>query len=302
MNWWEEDDDVEVAPPRVLVPHTGEEKLYGERYPRIHARPVVAAPPELSRRKRRRWERNERARLRAEEREQRNAAVGSWRADRPEPARAGLGVVLVLIAVLFAAFVVWHARSTSPAIPAAAPAPVATAPATRADPTIAAPSTSSLGQHQGGDVAAPDLVPNYLPGPAGGTAYRFLLAYDSYNPVDPAGQRTWADSWAPYAAPTLTSSAATLGAVVWQQATRDRVDVIAQTVSGCAVVADSTQEITWECDVVRALFPIGGDASSPYRTETAHLRVVVGGKDTATPLVTTVALLSVDPAVAGHPG
>lgn len=268
---WEDEELTTIAPYRYERTARTEEDEGELRWSRISAKEFTP-PPGLSRRQRRRWLKDTRKDAVARQKATNLRRVAGARGQVGE----GLGIPLLVVAVIVAAFVFWprghHAPASSPAGSPAASSPAAV----DASPTRAPAAPSGPIGH-GTDAGAPPAAPAELSGPPGDVAYRFLLAFNAYDPGYPDPVSTWSSSWAQYATGDVAGQAHDLAAVLWGDITNRRLSVTADSVGNCATIAASDRESTWECDVVQDLFPIGGDASTAYTQRPARYRVTVTG-------------------------
>lgn len=242
-------------------------------------------PPGLSRRQRRRYRKTAAREARLDQRLHNRRVAFLARGQAGD----GLGLPLLIVAIVVAGFVFWPRHSTpAPAHPPVPPpATATTTPPTSGLPAPSGPIGFGSDTIDGGtETSALNATP------AGQVAYQFLHAFDTYDPAYPTPIATWSASWGRYATPELIGQAAQLAPVLWGTLAQQHQSITAGAVTQCSPPADTGTDVTWECDVLNTLFPIGGDAATPYSQQRWTWRIVVTDSSTATPRVDTIALLS----------
>lgn len=285
MSDWDDEELTTIAPYRfersALDAEEEDDRLHWSRASRKDYTP----PPGLSRRQRRKYRKAQVREAREEQRDHNRRVASRARGQVGD----GFGWPLLAVAIVVALLVFhpWHRPAGSPAPSSTPPAPADTVPTPSHTPGPT--PTGPIGY--GADTVDGTNAPAELTGAAGSVAYRFLLAFDTYDPAYPAPISTWSASWGRFATPQLTAQASQLAPVLWGTLAQSGQSSTGGAVTGCTPAADTGTQVTWECDVTNNLFPVGGDAASPYSQQRFTYRVVVAGSDTADPRVDTVALL-----------
>lgn len=264
------EEEPQGAAPYVWRPAAREEQPAGPApYPRpVRIRKPADAPADLSGRKARKWKRQQVRGARREHREELAAAVQSWRVREDQV--GALGVAVLLVAVVIAALVwLWPSSDAdpSPAAASSSSAPAVGLPAAPTGPVTVEPGDDDADGHDHEE----SPPPAELAGELGEVAHRFLLAYNTYNPAFPDPGPTWVATWEDYATGELVADAPAAADRLWLFTVTDVVSPIAVEVRACTQPAPAT----WECDVARNLWPIGGSESDPYSTDVARWRVTV---------------------------
>jgi hypothetical protein len=122
-------------------------------------------------------------------------------------------------------------------------------------------------------------------------AFPFLLAYNTYSPANPDPTTAWIDTWSSWATDEVRNAARNGASRLWDQTVRQQVTVVAPVVLDGTVTAGSDQS-TFEVEVQRQLFPIGGGPETPTTPEVVRWRIVVTGTGTPTPLVANATALT----------
>lgn len=288
-----DDEDLTTAAPYRYQPER--QPVRDDDEPIPYPRPQrLRPPPELSRRQRRGWQREQRQLQRDREQQ----AIAGWRAQTARNA-SGLGLPVLLVALVIAGYAFWPRPDEEPRSAAAPPATSsaetstpATSSRSSAPSSTAAPSSSTVppGELDGGDADTPPAPPAELSGPDGVLAYDLLLNWNSYSPAYPDPVSNWIGGWAGMATDDVIDRARTDAARLWDWTAREVVSIAPQRVENCTVVAeipgDDTR--TWECDVVRTWFPIGSAADAQTYDQIARFRVTVTGGETGDPVATSI--------------
>lgn len=262
--WADDHDDVDYAPPR--VPRPGPQELYSVRYPRRQA-PRPAPPADLKGRARRRAERDTRRAERAE----RNRTAADWRRTRPAGQTAGLGVVLLIVAVGLAAFILWPRGQADTS--SSGSRGVDTAPTRSSAPTSTA--------------AAP--VPGFAGTPAE-LLPQFLTAYSAYSPTDTDAAETWVGRWSALATADVADAGRRTADRLWQFTVQQEVWTSISNLNAPELISTLGEQQVWQVDGELALHPLDGAADPAPANRPVRYRVTIGQASSA-PVVTAVAVL-----------
>lgn len=285
MSDWDDEELTTIAPFAYHRAERVEDDDNGLHWSRISGKDFTP-PPGLKRRARRRWVRDARRSATAEQRDHNRSVAARLRGQVGD----GLGVPLLIVAIIVAAYAFWPRQHHAPAAPPSSPASTPSAGVDTSPTSAAADPSGPIGT--GTDDTPPTSAPAALSSPAGLVAYRFLLSFDTYNPANPDPVGTWESSWEQYASTDLAGQAQQLAGPLWADLATRRLSATAGDVTACTVERDTGSDVTWSCDVAVDLFPIGGSPATPYTQQTRTYRVEEAGTDTTDARVTTVALLT----------
>ena len=229
-------------------------ELSDDRYPTL---PAARPPKELGHREARTWRR--------QQRQARASTLAAWR-NRAPGSTDGLGVVLLVVAVILCAIV--FLRPDSQPATASTPSAPSAASGSTSDATPASPADTPSTP-----LAAPDPA---LPPPfdvAGGTtAQTFLTGYLTYNPGQEDPAAAWIDSWSTLATGEVERTATTAVARLWDFAVQQQLQVSPGPITGTATVG--SRQVIFDVQAGRLLTPLDG---SPATVDTVGLRITVVG-------------------------
>ena len=261
---------------RPFVMRRTERDLTADHYPQL---PPAQPPAGLSRKERKAW--------RQDTRRGRSAALTRWR-NRPEGSTDGLGVIVLVAAVLIAGFVflgpgrddageaegprvqssTGTGQSTGRAASSVGPAPRSTT-ARAAGPTsvTAAATAAALAPADPARPAPFDVA-------GGSTAADFLTAYLTFDPTaaDPVGE--WVGSWSSLSSSEVASTGRDNAARLWDFTIQRQVRVTPGTITGTATAG--SEQVVWQLVATRTLTPIDGSRAS---SDTVTLLVTVIGAE-----------------------
>lgn len=256
---------------RPFVVRRPDRDLSADHYPQLPA----ARPPEgLDRKQRRAWRRDARR--------GRSAALTLWR-DRPAGSTDGLGVIVLVAAILLAGFVFFgpgrddSGEAEGPRVQSSTgtsqSARSSTAGSTAAPRSTTRPATESTATATTASLAPADPArPASFEVAGGSTAAEFLTGYLTYDPTsaDPVGE--WVQSWSSLSSSDVASTGRDNAARLWDFTIQQQVRVAPGPITGTATTG--SQQVLWHLQATRTLTPINGD---PATTDTVPLLVTVVG-------------------------
>jgi len=256
---------------RPFVVRRPDRDLSADHYPQL---PAARPPGGLDRKQRRAWRRDARR--------GRSAALTRWR-DRPAGSTDGLGVIVLVAAILLAGFVFLgpgrddsgeaEGPRTQSSTGTSESAPSSTASATTAPRSATRPGTGPTSAATTAALAPADPArPSLFEIAGGSTAAEFLTAYLAYDPTvaDPVGE--WVQSWSWLSSSDVASTARDSAARLWDFTVQQQVRVTPGPITGTATAG--SQQVLWNLQATRTLTPING---GPATSDTVPLLVTVVG-------------------------